>query len=788
MTLIRSGGLPLQAWEPLSGGVPDWDVLEKSEQLASEQLLRAFDEALSNISEIPLRTIVYNARKTFFQRRKLPSPSVEASIQASANLVQLLDCIAVIKQARLEKQRAESVFEQTLEANYKALQRLALDEAFHRALLFTSHDLLASLPSFAGKAYPFFDKKDRRTALSALQYLTRMVFKTSPLGRLTTVQVRDLNALGSTVDGLGEWMESKSLVSPNVAILPAVYEVLLRDPAFFKSLKLSLNPSIPSYRNHEGFQLEDCTWLYFDGEREAFQRIVPDPVADFVSKTLLKNGRSMPFLDLIVVLETEVDATQEELQGLVFQLIDMGLLEWQLPERGLAANWCSGLYNYLGYLPTSAVLSEAAYLMQWMRTAARTMPFQSVEAAQSLQCETVQAVRHFLEKNGGEMPPISPEQIFFEDAAQDVPVEIPVGILEGLMVQLAACWQSKDWHPIPPFRARIFEFAQKTIPTGQSIDFLAFSQQFLEAGEIRYDPKPYTREERTMPRYRGKIGALLQVFQENGAYKAVVNAMYPGGGKLFARWLPLFATDVTEKIKVWQLQANSAPGTVAFPWQGWSNANFQPIISTSGLSVPDGRAGRLPNGKTVLLGDLAVRLNEQHIPQLFDKESGQVIAFNDLGLEAPETRPPVIQVLWHLGVPFVSSELLLHDGVVWEQIGDVRYRARIAYQSLVLARATWDLPQAVWADLFPKSQSQAEQIGKGVAALKALGIPCLFFGQFMGGRNKPQFYDMNSPISMLLFEKNIRSGAGSLRLTEMLPQPEHWLGERVGEFVVEFDC
>ena len=28
-----------------------------------------------------------------------------------------------------------------------------------------------------------------------------------------------------------------------------------------------------------------------------------------------------------------------------------------------------------------------------------------------------------------------------------------------------------------------------------------------------------------------KIGALLQVFKENGEYKAVVNAMYPGGGK-----------------------------------------------------------------------------------------------------------------------------------------------------------------------------------------------------------------------------------------------------------------
>jgi len=786
MTLIRSGGLPLHAWEPLACGVPDWDVLEKSEQLAAEQLLRAFDEALSIISAPPLRTVVYNARKAFFQRRKLPTAGFEASIQAAGDLLHLLDCLAVLKQAQTEKQAALSVFEQNLEANYKVLQQIARDEVFHRALLFTSHDLLACLPSFAGKASIAFDKKDRRTALSVLQYLTRMVFKTSPLGRLTTVQVRAIQASDRTSNGVGEWLDTKSMVSPNVALLPAIYEVLLREPAFYNSLKLVLNPSIPTAKHPERFSITENSWLYFDGEREAFQRIEADPVADLVVKTLLGNERTLSFQELISVLETEVDATQAALQGLIFQLIDMGLLEWQLPERGLTPNWCGGLYNYLGYLPTSSVLSEAAYLMQWLRTAARTLPFQSVESAQELQRDTVQTAKNFLEKNGGEMPPIPPEQIFFGDVAQDISVDLPPGVLENLIGQVAECWQSKDFHPVPPFRTRIFDFAQKTIPAGRSIDFLEFSQLFLENGGVAQGQNPLPGRALTMPRYRGKIGALLQIFRENGAYKAIINAMYPGGGKLFARWLPLFPPEITEQIRVWQAPTPSGPGKPAFPWQGWSNANFQPLISTVSLSVPDGRVGQLPDGKTILLGNLAVQLDEQRMPRLFDKESGLEIAFNDLGLEAPETRPPVIQLLWHLGMPFVSSDLLLPGGVVWEQRGDVRYRARIAYQSLVLARATWDLPQAVWAHLFPKSQSQAEQIGKGVAALKALGIPRLFFGQFMGGRNKPQFYDMNSPISMLLFEKNIRSGAGSLRVTEMLPQPHQCLGERVGEFGVEF--
>jgi hypothetical protein len=94
----------------------------------------------------------------------------------------------------------------------------------------------------------------------------------------------------------------------------------------------------------------------------------------------------------------------------------------------------------------------------------------------------------------------------------------------------------------------------------------------------------------------------------------------------------------------------------------------------------------------------------------------------------------------------------------------------------------------VWEPLFTvqPDTSQAERIGLGVAALKSMGIPTRFFGQFTSKREKPQFYDMNSPISMLLLEKNLRKKSGSFRLTEMLPLPEHWLGDRVGELVVEF--
>ena len=777
MILIRAAGLPLHTWELLESGIPDWAALEATEQKAAEDLLSAMDAALWSLEDMVLRTTVYNARKSFFQRRKLPSPGRIAILQADPELHNLLECCALFEKTQADKRSAEIHFEQILSANFRALQSLSGEETLRRALLFSSHDLLDSFRAFESKPVENLDNKGRRTALSTLQYLTRATFKTSPLGRFTTVQARALSAFGTGADRVGEWLEDKPQVTPNVALLPAIYEVLLRDPGFFQSLKLSLNPCISSPKGIGLQTIAQSTWLYFDGEREAFQQMEPNPAAELVLNILLDQDREMPYQKLMVVLQESIEATEHQLQDLVFKLIDLGLLEWNLPEKGLSPGWCGGLYQYLGYLPTSTVLSEAAYLLQWLRTAARSLPFLNIEAALELQQEALREAGSFFEKNGGELPPIPPEQIFFEDVAREVAVDLPVGQLEKFCQELADCWQQKAPHHLPPFRARLVDFAQKTIPVGGSIDFLSFSQQFLmESGQERISLRA--------PIHPGKLGALIQVYQENGEFKAVLNAMYPGGGKLFSRWLSLFPTAVTEQLKHWQ---NPSRLELAFPWQGWSNANFQPPISKIALSVPGGRSNLMPGGSSILLADLSVRLAENGFPELFEKQSERLVEFNDLGLEAPETRPPVMQVLWNLGVPYVSSESMLPEGIGWEPSGAIRYRRRMEYKSLVLARAAWELPPAVWEQLFSKEDSvRARRIGRAVASLKAMGIPRFLFGQFAGRREKPQFYDLESPVSMLLFEKNLGGGTGSLVLTEMLPAPEQCLGERATEFVVEF--
>jgi hypothetical protein len=775
LTLIRAGGLPLHVWETMTHDLPDWAALQQKEQAAAAHLLHSLEEALAVLPDSQLRTAVYNARKVFFQRRKTPAAALETQLLTAKIQPQLLEAIASWREIEVAQLAAERHFEQQLEANYRTLQTIAQDETLRRALLFASHDLLASLPNFAVKNLEFLDKKDRQTAFSTLKYLTRALFKTSPLGRFTSVQVKSLRESSEAAEQTDAWLQSKSLLTPNVAILPAIYEVLLREPAFFQSLEVSLNPCITDTNRQ--------TWLYFDGEQEAFQQINPDPVVDFVIDTLLLDPqRKLPFLKLLQCLEAAVEASAAELQGLIFRLIDTGLLAWELPERGLSPGWCGGLYQYLGYLPASPVLGEAAYLLQWLRTTARTLSFQSVEEAQKIQVESLVAVKTFLENYGAVLPPIPPEQLFFEDLAQDVTFEMPSGTIETLLTQLAEYWREHARQVWPSFRSRLFHFAQQTIPVGQSMDFLEFSRLFLESAE---PDATNSFQPVLLGASPGKLGALLQIFVENGKHKAVVNAMYPGGGKMFARWLSLFPANVSESLKTWQ--NTQGVRTLAFPWQSWSNANFQPVLSGKSLRIPDARTGAIQGGQVITLGELGVRLDKNGLPQLIDKQDGTPIIFNDLGLESPESRPPVMQVLWHLGMPWVSSEMLLPKEMTPTLESGVWYRRRVETASLVLAREAWELPAEVCERLFATGKSQAARIGLGIAFLQSLGVPRYFFGRVLGKREKPQFYDQKSPISMLLLEKNLQKIKGNLLLTEMLPTPDQCLGDRVGEFVLEFD-
>jgi hypothetical protein len=835
MMLIRSAGLPLAALESLA---VHWQTAEeaiwvgqKRWSYAALALQQAFDAALHALPDSPLRTAVYNARKDFFQRQKLPVATFATALSIpglSPETTALLSGIREIETAGRVLQEARDRYRQlhaqTLHKGYQTLQQLAGNESFQRALLFASHALLEQLPRFCQTPVEKFAKKERQTALAVLQYVTRMATKTSPLSRFTTVSLHTSSETPQTLKPSNpQTLEpsnlqtlklqtsnpqtsnlfTKAVVTPNVALLEAIYEVLLRQPAFYRSLSLRLNPGIVAVSEDE------YNWLFFNGEQESFQQMAATPLLHLLTGFLLNDSRQSTFKNLLNYLESEVEADPEALESFLLELADLGFLEWVLPENGLSTGWCGGLYQYLGFLPAEPVIVQTAVLLQWLRTTARTLPYQPVTDAIAAQRETQVQLRRYFETFGGNMPPVPVEQIFYEDVAHPVSAPLPPEALNELLDQLAERWAGRSEKSLPEHRAALVSFLKQICPEGQAVDFQDFARQFLTARQTtssrqtggRDDDFPMLNANDPNPTHqttssRQTIGALLQIYREGGQWHAVVNALYPGGGKMFARWLHLFAPDIKGELETWiENQPAHLPPTqnsklktqnFPFPWQGYFNANFQPSLTSNALAVPGGRTQAKPGGTTYLFGNLNIE-NSFSGPLLRDRPSGQVLELGDLGLEAPESRPPAIRLLWQAGVPFVSLQALLPENLWQPLFGDnnIRYRARHTHRQLVLARAAWALEPAVWQEW--NDNDPVDFFIKSRQSLSAMGVPRHFFAKFSG--EKPQYFDQNSPVLLLLFQKLLQQGSGVLYLTEMLPLPEQIFvegdGVRAAEFVVE---
>lgn len=765
--------MPLEVWNSLNPGDSGREALELRQEALTARLSEAFDEALEMLPESPLRTRVYNARKVFFQRRKLPTPAEQTVFGESEALQELNEIIQLYNKLREEQEGLGMEWDKALLRQFEALQHIARREDFQRMLLFASHELLRAFPAFLSVKPEDFGKKERQIALSVLQYLSRAVHKTSPLGRFTTVQACTFD----TFERALEFPEiEKTLVAPNVSLLPLFYEVLVQEQAFYAALDLRLNPGLK--QPNDG-HLE---WIYFDGEQEAFQEAAADALMQWVTDFFReKEAWQRPFLELLSELSVQTDGGETQLKNFIFRLVDIGLLEWVWPEMGNSGSWCGNLLQFLARLPQSDLLTETAFLLQWLRTAARSLPFQSREAVMSTQEEALERCRAFVEAHGVTFPSIPVEQIFFEDVMRDAPAALSLAEIQRFATHLRTLWKQQAEFRLPVFRQKLWRYTQEAVlPEGAP--FLNFCRDFLEKYPQIEVSKQLAVEPQT-DEYRGqKLGVMMQCFVENGEYKAVINGIYPGSGKMLARWVPFFTADMAAQFRDFS-RGDSGALEVDFPWQSWTNANFQPETPKTALLIPGGRLPISKGKRKILLSDLVVKPGAGGMPMLTYARTGEQVLISDLGLEAPEGRPPAMQVLWHLGVPWVSLGALIPESGGWELRNGVQYRKRMEYESLVLARESWVLEQEQYLKLFEGS-TPSERAASAGRKLSRWGIPSRFFAQFTGKRDKPQFFDVNSPVSVVLLEKKLRNATERFWISEMLPLPEQWLEARGTEINV----
>jgi lantibiotic biosynthesis dehydratase-like protein len=296
----------------------------------------------------------------------------------------------------------------------------------------------------------------------------------------------------------------------------------------------------------------------------------------------------------------------------------------------------------------------------------------------------------------------------------------------------------------------------------------------------------------------------------------VVNATFPGFGKMISRFLHLFDPAVTHELRRWN--AAVSPGSLLLEDTDASyfNANLHPPLMPYEIWMPGGH-NSLPATQHIAVTELAVTLDEAHDTlQLLHQPSGKPAYVFDLGFQAHGGRSPLFRLLDRFSLAAYCSHYPLVSALNthWQpqpagaEAREVPWTTpRIVYDDrLVLQRQAWHFPKALLPMRQPQESDWAYFARVNTWRLEHQLPDEVFIslfdrrttpdmpapGQQLHSRDdyKPQYICFHNPFLVTLFAKLLHKVPHSLKVEEMLPNSEQLLTlgtqQHVTEWVVQW--
>lgn len=286
----------------------------------------------------------------------------------------------------------------------------------------------------------------------------------------------------------------------------------------------------------------------------------------------------------------------------------------------------------------------------------------------------------------------------------------------------------------------------------------------------------------------------LQIADQGGRQRVVVNRVYSGMTLLFSRFAYLFQQEDLAGVLRKELARLQPPGTVLAELKGGydaTNLNLHPAVTPYELVCP-GELSFRPPAEQIHMDDLLIehdpatdrvllrsrRLNAEVIPVY-------------LGFLLPMALPEVQQVLLNFAyVGMAQLDLWAGTEVPLPDHGIAGY-PRIRYRDVVLQRRMWKLHPDHLPPARTPDQSEADWFLTWARWRRDNGLPRRVFatpegsrltraqaadgaggeGGDAGGRldHKPLYVDFDSFFSLQLLEAMARKAGTRMVLTEMLP-------------------
>ncbi len=370
-TLIRIAGFSFDRWNEIKFSETNRLLSEVIDLTRQKKTLKPalcdelFDFIKKN-NDIKIKNLIQNVRRDIFNER-LPKPTKLEEVNNLLNGTELqrkfihyIDIENAIKDIR-----KSSTFDNEMSHNREILQSFMNDEYLCKGLILSSRTLLDRIEKLQLKNPRTYNAKDLQIEIGLIKYLSRMVAKTSPFSTFTTIGVLEMNSGMETpielkdIDGLAV---VTSLVKLNNHIFRSLSELLKQYRPAYLFLNIRINPTI-NKRN------EQLVFLTNYNNIEAFQYLTNSEILEIIQQTLKRNDHKIPFNELIKELQNEVNATVEEIEKYVRELILIGLLEIDFEVSGLDSDWDIKLVSVLQPLVLQKVplIDEVVLMLKGLR-------------------------------------------------------------------------------------------------------------------------------------------------------------------------------------------------------------------------------------------------------------------------------------------------------------------------------------------------------------------------------------------------------------------------------------
>lgn len=406
--------------------------------------------------------------------------------------------------------------------------------------------------------------------------------------------------------------------------------------------------------------------------------------------------------------------------------------------------------------------------------------------------------------------PLAIEQAIYRDDYTGESPEWPVEQLPDLLqAAKSVLMDDGDRKEIANKLTSVF---RKASPTSEPISLLLFYEQYYSIGapavkhhlQASIEPSMYEVEgaevillSKRLPALKKEQshGFLLQPYWQHDRLCAVVQATYPGHGKIWGRHLEAMPDEIYLHWKTL-----NQPESEDIIWAEVSdasgmNVNAHPPLMPYLIAIA-GESFAYPPERCIPLSDIAVAWHSDRArPALVHCPSGRRIIPFDMGMEALESRSPMYRMILDFGQADVSHRPVcraLNDKLAVTSADGMTVWPRISVDSrLVLQRRTWWVPGESLPLLLSLKDGSAHQALLQLKARWDMPDKVFYVAIFNPkegvvpprDRTKPLYLDFTSPLLVDLFLRRA-SKAESIRIEEMWPVST-MAGPYVEEWAIE---